>query len=87
MNLLKTQFKIYKRYYFIIILIGYAFFISKILIVFRKLSKVYSKAISKYFFFLYIEKNPKIIKKTINDSFEYYYAPDLCFYNKSPYNY
>jgi hypothetical protein len=87
MNLLKKpDLKYIKRYYFIIILIGYTFFISKNIDRFlENYHQVYStKPFPNISFSYYIKKNPKIIKKTINDSFEYYYAPDLCFYNKSP---
>ena len=30
------------------------------------------------------ENHFQIEKKSINDTFEFYYAPNLCFYNKAP---
>ena len=43
-----------------------------------------NKPFPNIYYSYYDENNKDIFKKMVGKSFYYYYAPDLCFYNKSP---
>ncbi len=81
----KPEKKFVNKYYISILLISFTFFGLKN---FDRIIKNYqidydNKPFPNIKYSYYINENPKIEEIKI-DNFIYYYAPDLCFYNKAP---
>ena len=81
----KPEKKFINKYYISILLISFIFFGLKN---FDRIIKNYqnnydNKPFPNIKYSYYINENPKIKEIKIGN-FIYYYAPDLCFYNKAP---
>jgi len=75
-----------RKYILLLLIIGYSSFIYKNLTrILTNYNVDYNgKPFPNIIYSNYQKENKHIIKKDITENFYYYYAPDLCFYNKSP---
>ena len=86
-NFLKIQNQIFlRKYIFLLLIIGYSSFIYKNIerIITNYNVDYIGKPFPNIIYSNYQKENNNIQKKVVGEKFYYYYAPNLCFYNKSP---
>ena len=87
LNFIKNpDFNFLKKYIFTAILLSFSLFFVKNVnrIIENKSYNYLTKPFPNIRYSYYIDKNPLIEEKFIDNEFRYYYAPHLCFYNKAP---
>ena len=82
----KPDYIYIKKYFLLFVFFGYlAFGIKNFVRIIENFHEDYvGKPFPNIHYSYYTKQNPLIQKKSINDTFEFYYAPNLCFYNKAP---